>query len=130
MFKPVLCRLPARGINIGIEYCYEILKQREELKSIMDTAWILEELKAKALADKKLRSELLKTRSEKDPLKSFCETAVRYGFSISPWDLISAGEEAYAARRRSTNGGGENSPLLEWSDDYYELLMAELEMKD
>ena len=27
-------------------------------------------------------------------------------------DLITAGEEAYAAMRRSTNGGGENSPML------------------
>ena len=37
------------------------------------------------------------------------------------------GEESYAAMRRSTNGGGENSPLLAWEDDYYELFMAELE---
>ena len=32
-------------------------------------------------------------------------------------DLISAGEEFYAAMRRSTNGGGENSPMLEGEDD-------------
>ena len=31
-------------------------------------------------------------------------------------DLITAGEEAYAAMRRSTNGGGENSPRLEGED--------------
>ena len=36
-------------------------------------------------------------------------------------DLITAGEEAYAAMRRSTNGGGENSSMLEGEDDYYEL---------
>ena len=42
-------------------------------------------------------------------------------------DLISAGEDYYAAMRRSTNGGGENSPLLRGEDDYYELFMAELQ---
>ena len=32
--------------------------------------------------------------------------------------------------RRSTNGGGENSPMLAWEDDFYELFMANLEEKD
>ena len=41
-------------------------------------------------------------------------------------DLITAGEEAYAAMRRSTNGGGENSPMLEVEDDLYELFFAAL----
>ena len=38
-----------------------------------------------------------------------------------------AGEEFYAEIKRSTNGGGENSPKLEGEDDFYELLMASLE---
>jgi hypothetical protein len=41
-------------------------------------------------------------------------------------DLISAGEDYYAAMRRSTNGGGENSPMLEGEDDYYELFLSDL----
>ena len=32
--------------------------------------------------------------------------------------------------RRSTNGGGENSPMLAWEDDFYELFMANLEEKE
>ena len=40
------------------------------------------------------------------------------------------GEESYAAMRRSTNGGGENSPLLNWEDDAYEMFMAEIAMLD
>ena len=39
---------------------------------------------------------------------------------------ISAGEDYYAAMRRSTNGGGENSPMLEGEDDYYELFLSDL----
>ena len=42
-------------------------------------------------------------------------------------DLITAGEEFYATMRRSTNGGGENSPKLEGEDDFYELFFASLE---
>ena len=41
-------------------------------------------------------------------------------------EVISFGEDAYAAMRRSTNGGGENSPLLDGEDDYYELFLAEM----
>jgi hypothetical protein len=29
--------------------------------------------------------------------------------------------------RRSTNGGGENSPMLEGEDDYYELFLSDLQ---
>ena len=42
-------------------------------------------------------------------------------------DLISAGEEFYAEMKRSTNGGGENSPVLEGEDDLYEMFFASLE---
>jgi len=41
-------------------------------------------------------------------------------------DLIEAGESDYAAIKRSTNGGGENSPVLDGEDDYYEMFLAEL----
>lgn len=47
--------------------------------------------------------------------------------SIYTMDLIQAGEEFYASMRRSTNGGGENSPKLEGEDDFYELFFATLE---
>ena len=38
-----------------------------------------------------------------------------------------AGESFYAEIKRSTNGGGENSPMLEGEDDFYELFFAGLE---
>ena len=44
-------------------------------------------------------------------------------------DLITAGEEFYATMRRSTNGGGENSPKLAGEDDFYELFFASLEQQ-
>ena len=42
-------------------------------------------------------------------------------------DMINAGEDFYASMRRSTNGGGENSPKLAGEDDFYELFFAGLE---
>jgi len=32
--------------------------------------------------------------------------------------------------KRSTNGGGENSPMLEGQDDFYELFFAGMEGKE
>lgn len=45
-------------------------------------------------------------------------------YEIYPMELINAGEEFYATMRRSTNGGGENSPKLSGEDDMYELFMT------
>ena len=86
----------------------------------------LEELKKKARKDADLKERLLATRKENEPLTRFCEISTAEGFPITEMELIALGEETYAEIRRSTNGGGENSPLLEWEDDYYELFLSGL----
>ncbi len=93
----------------------------------MNTADTLELLKKKALADDVLREKLLQTRSEANPISAFCKISTEAGLPLYDMDLITFGEDSYAAMRRSTNGGGENSPLLEGEDDYYELFLTELE---
>lgn len=80
----------------------------------------------KALHDPKLRAELLATKKASQPFAAFCSKCRELGYEIYDMDLITAGEEAYAAMRRSTNGGGENSPMLEGEDDLYELFFAGL----
>ena len=92
----------------------------------MGVAESLEKLRTMARADETLRQELLATRASCEPLKNFCLISTRAGCPLSPMELVVFGEESYASMRRSTNGGGENSPLLEWEDDYYELFLAEL----
>ena len=79
----------------------------------MQTEEMLEELLKKAKVDMSLRQKLFDTRNEKNPVSAFCKTCRELGYEIYDMDLISAGEEFYAAMRRSTNGGGENSPMLE-----------------
>lgn len=92
----------------------------------MSTAELLDEVQRKALENKELRETLLATRKKKNPLEAFCRICRQQGYELYPMEVVQAGEEFYATMRRSTNGGGENSPLLEGEDDFYELLLATL----
>ncbi len=93
----------------------------------MNIGEMLDELARRAAKDPELKRRLLETRKTKYPLAAFCAVCRELGYPIYDMDLIQAGEEAYAAMRRSTNGGGENSPLLEGEDDYYEMFFSGLE---
>lgn len=93
----------------------------------MNTIELLDALQLKAKKDPELRKALFETRKEKNPVAAFCKKCQEEGYPIYEMDLIQAGEEFYATMRRSTNGGGENSPLLEGEDDFYELFFASLE---
>ncbi|MDO5133030.1 MAG: hypothetical protein Q4D81_08605 [Eubacteriales bacterium] len=92
----------------------------------MEVDEILTKLKEMAAGDSALRQRMLNTRNGKNPLSEFCRISTELGLPLYEMDILSAGEDYYAAMRRSTNGGGENSPLLVGEDDYYELFMEEL----
>lgn len=93
----------------------------------MNTVGMLDEIQNRTLHDEDLRTKFLKTREEKDPLGAFCALCRELGYELYPMDVIEAGEEFYAEMKRSTNGGGENSPVLEGENDLYELFFASLE---
>lgn len=93
----------------------------------MNVNELLDELLCKAKKEPVLRETLLETRKADQPLTVFCRKCQELGYPVYEMDLIQAGEEFYASMRRSTNGGGENSPMLEGEDDFYELFMASLE---
>ena len=78
----------------------------------MNTLELLDELQKKAMADEKIRKELLLTREQKDPLRAFCQKARALGYELYEMELVDAGE---------------NSPVLEGSDDFYELFFASIE---
>ena len=96
----------------------------------MEVGEILEELKEAALTDESLRLRLLKTKESDNSMADFCRISTELGLPLSKLDLLEYGEASYAAMRRSTNGGGENAPLLQWEDDAYEMFIMELEMLD
>ena len=88
---------------------------------------LLEQLQKEAKADPALREALLQTRTDPNPIRAFCTNCRARGYQIYEMDLAMAGEEFYAEIKRSTNGGGENSPALEGEDDFYELFLTALE---
>ena len=92
----------------------------------MDILEMLEEIQHKALKDDVFKGKILETEKVKDPLDEFCKVCQQEGYEIYPMDVIIAGEESYAAMKRSTNGGGENAPMLDGEDDFYELILAAL----
>ena len=91
-----------------------------------DVVGMLDELQNKALKNEELKQAFLATRQEKDPLATFCQVCRSAGYDIYEMELICAGEEFHAAMKRSTNGGGENAPMLDGEDDFYELMLAAL----
>ncbi len=93
----------------------------------MDLQDVLKNLRALAKQDPAVRDRLLATRDVDNAEEVFCQLATELGQSISIAELAFAGEADYAAMRRATNGGGENSPVLRGEDDYYDLFMCELE---
>ena len=90
----------------------------------MEIGAMLDELREKALKDRNIWQELMDTRKAEQPLAAFCAKCRELGYQIYEMDLITAGEEFYAEMKRSTNGGGENSPKLEGEDDFYEPFFA------
>ena len=92
----------------------------------MNTAEMLQQIQSRALKEEGLRGKILATEHTKDPLDEFCKVCQQEGYEIYPMDVIIAGEESYAAMKRSTNGGGENAPMLDGEDDFYELILAAL----
>ena len=93
----------------------------------MNTLEMIDELQRRALEEPELRSQLLLTRKEKNPLEAFCRKCRELGYEIYAMELVAQGEEFYAQMKRSTNGGGENSPMLEGEDDFYEMFFASIE---
>ncbi|MCR5558680.1 MAG: hypothetical protein K6F75_14110 [Butyrivibrio sp.] len=87
----------------------------------------LDELLEKATKNADLRRKLLDTRASANPLADFCTIASDNGFPMSVMDIVNQGEEFYAEIKRSTNGGGENSPDLDFQNDEYSIFMMRLE---
>jgi hypothetical protein len=92
----------------------------------MDTLEKLDELKKLALSDETVRTALLSTKHEMSPLDAFCKIATENGIELYPMDVVEVGEEMYSTMKRSTNGGGENAPVLDGQDDYYEMFLMEI----
>ena len=77
-----------------------------------------------ALTDPVFRQALLGTKDEADPLECFCRIAGEYGFTLTPGDIISDGEEFSSNQTKSTNGG--NPMPYDCFDDPYEMFLISI----
>ena len=94
---------------------------------VKNTVEMLDELQNRAIHDEELKRRFLETRNSAYDLGEFCRVCRDLGYELYPMDIIQAGDEFYATMKRSTNGGGENSPVLEGEDDLYGMFFASLE---
>jgi len=93
----------------------------------MDTIAILDELTYRAHRNETLKNAFLATKNAEHPLQEFCKIAAKEGFALTQMDIVDAGEDFHASMKRSTNGGGENSPMLDYQDDFYAMFLESLE---
>ena len=92
----------------------------------MELEILFDKIKGKAISEAAFREQLLSAYEGDRPIIGVCEVCRDAGIEVYPMDLADADESAYAAMRRSTNGGGENSPHLTWEGEILEALMDEI----
>ena len=92
-----------------------------------DIVGMLDELQQKTRKKPEWKEAFFRSREAEDPLSDFCWLCWYFGYVIYDLVLINAVVVFFASMRRSTNGGGENSPKLAGEDDFYELFFAGLE---
>ena len=87
---------------------------------------LFEKIVSQASKDEAFKKRLLEIYDGDFSIKEFCKECNDVGIEIYPMDIADADESMYAAMRRSTNGGGENSPHLNWQEEAFDALMEEI----
>lgn len=92
----------------------------------MNIAIIFDEIRRRAAADRGFAERLIKASESEAPIVNFCKECNEAGIEVYPLDIADADESAYAGMRRSTNGGGENSPHLNWEEGIFSDLLKDI----
>ncbi|MBQ1598811.1 MAG: hypothetical protein II566_07410 [Lachnospiraceae bacterium] len=87
---------------------------------------LFEQIRKAAAEDSLFKENLLKAYEGEHRIIAFCKVCNEKGIEIYPMDLADADESMYAAMRRSTNGGGENSPHLNWQEEAFASLVRDI----
>lgn len=75
--------------------------------------------------NERLKASLLKTKSNPEPMKAFCEVCQDFGYEIYLGELFAYGQDMNDSKLRATNGGG--SFAIEGWDDALENIFEQLE---
>jgi hypothetical protein len=84
----------------------------------------LDRLLRDAKADPALKTALLATRGDREPVECFCAFCRSHGYQITAGELFTVGLEENDAKLRSVNGGGVNA--IDGWDDAYEQFFTQL----
>ena len=87
---------------------------------------LLDKVREKAASDEAFKEKVVAAYEGEKPIAEFCRECNAVGIEIYPMDIADADESMYAAMRRSTNGGGENSPHLSWEENVFGSLIEEI----
>ncbi len=83
----------------------------------------LERLLNNAKTNPKLKSELIDSKKNKNPVRSFCDLAQSKGYNITLGELLASGQNSSDAKLRSVNGGGVD-PIDGWDDTYEQFFLT------
>lgn len=86
----------------------------------------LEKLIELAREDAGIRTSLAAAAESRYPASAIAKVSTELGYPLSAMDIVDVGADMYAHMKRSTNGGGENSPVLEGEDDFFAIFLSEL----
>ena len=92
----------------------------------MTTGEILVKIIDIARENSEARKAFEDAASSQYPASAIARVSTELGYPISAMDIVDIGADMYAHMKRSTNGGGENSPVLEGEDDFFAILLSEL----
>ena len=92
----------------------------------MQLMTVFEEIRKKASEDRGFAMRLIEAYESERPIINVCKVCNDNGIEIYPMDIADADESMYAAMRRSTNGGGENSPHLPWEEEVFKELIDDI----
>lgn len=93
----------------------------------MQTGEILVKIIDIARENSDIRAALRDAASSQYPASAIAKVSTEMGYPISAMDIVDIGADMYAHMKRSTNGGGENSPVLEGEDDFFAIFLSELD---
>ena len=106
--------------------CYSLFQQ-ERIEDYGRRSKYIRRITKQSIKRRKVKTTAPRNQNRSRPAICLLQDLPESWLELYEMELIAAGEAFHAAMKRSTNGGGENSPMIEAEDDFYELFFANLE---
>lgn len=94
----------------------------------MNISIVFDEIRRRSNEDLSFAKRLVRASESESGIVDFCKVCNEAGIEVYPLDIADVDESAYAGMRRSTNGGGENSPHLNWEEGIFADLIKDIKV--